>query len=493
MDDNYLRLEGTRCEGCTARRADWNLAGATVILPKNGTFEGIRIATNVMQLDGMDSIFLSVNVSESGSGAKCNLNGVNYFRYEQISYIEGIGMEATFHSFAGGSPTVIFEEVVPVLGASAHIFLPVDGQSDVGRLPQVILRAKSANTLKSTEVSPPRSILDGKSRVASLKVECNYNSTCEGLDINAIILNEKGRASFRCDGFQSCSNALVDIAAGDNSTLVFFGRGKSLWESKISLDISHSQRVEILVNCKERSCEGMIFDTSRVALASNGSFTADIPAANTLEVACLGIASCNNLTVSCPFRLEDVSPSSRCTLKVENSGPFSPLIEVYSYGKAEIECDSFSNCSQVSLHCGIGDPSTGCLHCGMEKLGGFWECVGDCSSFLAISSDFKHSYTLFPNELSPILSDVVFYVSVHHKCRGSDLCEKGVDCSSLFGREVQHCTIICDSCYNTVVNCPRYTKGRGTCTVKCYVSASCKGITILGTCAYGFPSFFFNL
>ncbi len=321
LNDKYVFLEGngTACDGCDNFL---NLMGASIVLPKNGTFEGYNIARNMMTFDGLKSTHLSVDLSASGSASLWELNGINYFRYEQTWYSEGIGMEVTFHSFAGDSPTIIFEEVVWVLRASAHIFLPVDGGEGVGTPPHVILKARSPNTLKNIEVSPPQSMSDDKSRISSLTVICPYFGTCDGLDITSIILDKNATVKLICDGPISCSNVLVGIEAADDSNISFLGVGDSLGESKISLDISHSQRVTISVTCKQGSCEGAIIDTSPIQMASNGSFVGDLPERNTLEVVCSGVStlfkrsSCDGLKVSCPLRLDDLSPSSLCTLKV---------------------------------------------------------------------------------------------------------------------------------------------------------------------------------
>ncbi len=169
---------------------------------------------------------------------------------------------------------------------------------------------------------------------------------------------------------------------------------------------------------------------------------------------------------------------------MESTGSFSPLIEVYAYSKVEIECEPFSNCSGVRLKCGIGNPSSeGRLKCGMEKRGNSWGCVGKCSNFTANSGDVNHSYTLFPNNLDATLSDVVYSFSTGQNCSDATCKGMGIDCSSIFGREVQHCTILCDtsrSCEGAAINCPRHTKGSGSCTVICAKDASCKGMVLSG-------------
>ncbi len=475
-EDNHLYMEGTNGDS-------W--MGATIILPRNGTFEGYRMAGRFMSFDGKDSTFLSVNVSESSSASLWKLNGIYYFRYEQTTSSQGMGMDVTFDHFAGDAPTVIFEEVAPVLGASAHIFLPVDGANDTGVPPHLILRARNASTLRSTEISPPRSFFDAKSRVGSLRIECPYDSTCDGLDLNSLILNKNGEANLICEGYSSCSNLLVGMQLEDDSILSFHGIGdSSLRNSKVSLDISHSQRVQINMNCTDKSCQTMIFDTSPIDVANNGSFIGypPWPNDNSLEVTCFGMEACDNLAFSCPLHLGDISSPSSCGLKVENSS-LPPTIDVYSFSSAEIECHKDANCSKITVHCGIGNPlSEEMLKCKMEEIGNTWECVGECSTFMANSSDVNQSYSLLPNKLEPLLSNEIFTFTTSENCTGTFHCQSiGIDCSSVFGRDSKHCIVLCDSeysCAGTIVNCPRYAKGSGSCTLLCLGEGSCFGLTL---------------
>ncbi len=99
-----------------------------------------------------------------------------------------------------------------------------------------------------------------------------YGNICKNLEVSGTIIEANGSLELSC-GEGACQKMLLGIMPDSLATVGIVGLGnRALFESRVDIDVTYSQEVQMNLTCGNGGCRRLKIDASTIDITGCGSF-----------------------------------------------------------------------------------------------------------------------------------------------------------------------------------------------------------------------------